>query len=196
MTEKTQTVWHCKVGVIGSAVLPKGADAPMRHAVHEAFSKLTALDPEFIFSGWGATLTEPELAVVENRLPREGNVMPQRNDGGPAFPIPCQDDRDCGPRFENGYGGMSLRQYAAIKLRVPDSGTDWLDNMIRQSLRTDLASKALAALIAEPQWENSRTSLLAQIYGGNVSDGVVIEQVFAEVSYTIADALLAARERS
>ena len=33
--------------------------------------------------------------------------------------------------------GMSLRQYAAIKLKVPDSGTDWLDDMIRQSLKDD-----------------------------------------------------------
>lgn len=34
-------------------------------------------------------------------------------------------------------GGMSLRQYAAITLKVPDSGTDWLDDMIRQSLLAD-----------------------------------------------------------
>jgi hypothetical protein len=30
---------------------------------------------------------------------------------------------------------MTLRQYAAIKLKVPNSGTDWLDDMIRESLR-------------------------------------------------------------
>ena len=29
--------------------------------------------------------------------------------------------------------GMTLREYAAIKLRVPKSGTDWLDEMILQA---------------------------------------------------------------
>ena len=41
----------------------------MRQAVEEAFKQLTGDWPEFIFSGWGAELTEAELAVVENRMP-------------------------------------------------------------------------------------------------------------------------------
>jgi hypothetical protein len=32
---------------------------------------------------------------------------------------------------------MSLRVYAAIHLRVPDSGVTWLDDMIRRSRRLD-----------------------------------------------------------
>lgn len=40
--------------------------------------------------------------------------MTQRSDGGPAYPIPCQFDVSCGPRFESGYGGMSLRDAAAL----------------------------------------------------------------------------------
>jgi hypothetical protein len=32
---------------------------------------------------------------------------------------------------------ISLRVYAAIHLRVPDSGIDWLDKMIRRSRRLD-----------------------------------------------------------
>lgn len=43
---------------------------------------------------------------------------------------------------------MSLRQYAAIKLRVPNSGTDWLDEMIRQSMRNELAAQAMQTLIS------------------------------------------------
>jgi homogentisate 1,2-dioxygenase len=39
--------------------------------------------------------------------------------------------------------GMTMRQYAAIKLKVPNSGTDWLDEMIRTSLRDDIAAKAM-----------------------------------------------------
>jgi hypothetical protein len=34
--------------------------------------------------------------------------------------------------------GMTLREYAAIKLKVPDSGTDWLDDMIRKSNEFDM----------------------------------------------------------
>ena len=62
--------------------------------------------------------------------------MSKVNDGGPAFPS----NRDMR------YGGMTLRQYAAIKLRVPNSGADWLDEMIRTSLRDDLAAKAMQGM--------------------------------------------------
>jgi hypothetical protein len=58
--------------------------------------------------------------------------MSNTNTGGPAFPT---------PRYERGdmYSlGMTLRQYAAIKLKVPDSGTDWLDDMIRKSNEFDM----------------------------------------------------------
>ena len=37
---------------------------------------------------------------------------------------------------------ISLRTYAAIHLRVPDSGIDWLDEMIRQSRELDSAGAA------------------------------------------------------
>jgi hypothetical protein len=35
---------------------------------------------------------------------------------------------------------MSLRVYAAIQLRVPDSGIEWLDEMIRRSRELDARS--------------------------------------------------------
>jgi hypothetical protein len=54
-----------------------------------------------------------------------------KNDGGPAFPVP--DSHDANGQVQYGANGMSLRQYAAIHLRVPDSGNDWLDDMIRKS---------------------------------------------------------------
>jgi len=50
--------------------------------------------------------------------------MSNTKTGGPAFPLFAA----------TGYAGMTLRQYAAIHLKVPDSGTDWLDDMIRQSM--------------------------------------------------------------
>ena len=38
----------------------------------------------------------------------------QINDGGPAFPLPVE-DQQCRSRFESSYGGMSLRDYFAAK---------------------------------------------------------------------------------
>jgi len=80
-----------------------------------------------------------------------------------AFPNPHRTDQT----------GMTLRQYAAIKLKVPDSGVDWLDEMIRQSLKDDFATKAMQALLGyeESTLEND-----------------------AEVAYEMADAMLKARE--
>lgn len=60
-------IWFCKIGEVGS--VSKGADAPMRQAVIAAYKELTGADPSFLFSGWGAELTESERAVVEDREP-------------------------------------------------------------------------------------------------------------------------------
>jgi hypothetical protein len=62
-------VWYCKIGDIPRHLLPPGSDCPMRDAVEAAFQRLTDRESDYIFSGWAATLTEGELAVVENREP-------------------------------------------------------------------------------------------------------------------------------
>lgn len=48
------------------------------------------------------------------------------------------------------YSGLSAKQYAAIHLRVPNSETDWLDAMIRESLLTEIAAKVMAVLVTSP----------------------------------------------
>jgi hypothetical protein len=62
-------IWSCKIGETAS--VPSGADLPMREAVARAYEEITGESPVFIFSGWGAELTEPERAVVENREPHQ-----------------------------------------------------------------------------------------------------------------------------
>jgi len=52
----------------------------------------------------------------------------------PARPIPTQHDF-AGEVLSQGWLGLKAKEYAAIHLRVPDSGTDWLDAMIRRSNR-------------------------------------------------------------
>lgn len=61
-------IWKCKIGEV--ADVPTGSDLPMREAVARAYKEITGQEPVFIFSGWGGELTEPERAVVENRLPQ------------------------------------------------------------------------------------------------------------------------------
>lgn len=56
--------WECKIGEIPNALLPKGADAPMRQAVERAYEELTGRSPDFILSGWGAELTRDEREAV------------------------------------------------------------------------------------------------------------------------------------
>ena len=58
-------IWDCKIGRIDDGRLCDGADAPMRRAVREAYTRLTGQEPNFIFSGWGATLTPIEQEIVD-----------------------------------------------------------------------------------------------------------------------------------
>lgn len=58
-------IWECKIGETAS--VPNGADFPMRIAIRKAYIEVTGHEPTFIFSGWGAELTEGERAVVEEK---------------------------------------------------------------------------------------------------------------------------------
>ncbi|UXC34814.1 hypothetical protein [Cupriavidus gilardii] len=91
-------------------------------------------------------------------------------DGEPAFP--CQAEG----WTRSDASGLTARQYAAIHLRVPDSGTDWLDDMIRKAQRDEFAAKAMQGLCANDGYNNHPPATIAN------------------EAYGIADAMLAARE--
>jgi len=97
-----------------------------------------------------------------------------QDNGGPAFPCPAYTYPN--GEINHGEGGMTLRQYAAIKLRTPDSGTDWLDDMIRASLRDGFAAKALAGMLSD-------------------SEVMGTPKEFADRSYALADAMLQASKQ-
>ncbi len=88
--------------------------------------------------------------------------MSNTNTGGPAFP------RD---HAHEGHNGLTACEYAAIQLKVPDSGTDWLDDMIRAAQRNELAAQAMNAFLSR--------------------DGSTLGQD-AEAAYMMADAMLKA----
>ncbi len=100
--------------------------------------------------------------------------MTARDDGGQAFPTGYPSHRS--------QHGMSLRAYAAIKLCVPDSGLDWLDDMIRQAQRDRFAERAIAGIL-----------------GGGFADTIPHDDLnggrdAAAFAYQYADAMIAARK--
>lgn len=104
-------------------------------------------------------------------------IAKHANNGRPAFPIAdpfsvkCPSTDEEALRLRN---GMTLREYAAIKLRVPESGTDWLDEMIRKSVRDEFAAKAMQAYIS--------------------LDNLRDDDLVALCSYGLADTMLRERE--
>lgn len=75
--------------------------------------------------------------------------------------------------------GMYLREYAAITLKVPNSGIDWLDDMIRQAKRDEFAGMALQGNLAH--------------YGvGDITRPDYAEWS-ARSAYELADAMMKAR---
>jgi hypothetical protein len=87
--------------------------------------------------------------------------------GGAAFPIPHSNE----PGAYEAETGMSLREYAAITLRVPNSGTDWLDDMIRESRRMDFAGQALAGEYTK--WDNPNS---VAFFVNEVADAMLAER--------------------
>jgi len=61
----------------------------------------------------------------------------------PAFPLASDITKD-----DVFHHGLTSRQYAAIKLRVPHSGAKWLDEMIIESIRDDFALAVLNESLA------------------------------------------------
>ena len=53
--------------------------------------------------------------------------------------------------------GMSLRQYAAIHLRQPDSGLGWLDEMIARAKRDDVVSTTAGEIAATQETDHAQT---------------------------------------
>lgn len=69
-------------------------------------------------------------------------------ENGPAFPVARVTINGVSEveGFEAYGPGLTAREYAAIRLKVPDSGESWLDAMIVKSRRDDLAAKAMVVL--------------------------------------------------
>lgn len=91
-----------------------------------------------------------------------------------AFPLP--DIYHPNGEIEYGSSGLTKREYAAIHLRVPKSGNEELDEMIREAQRNEMAARAMHGLLAGPRDRPD---------GQNMT-----EEWASEASYIIADAML------
>ena len=109
--------------------------------------------------------------------------MTVKNDGGPAFPRPRQVIQGM-PDIDKGAEGMSLRVYAAIKLKQPDSGIDWLDEMILKTKRDEVAAKAMQGLISACNSDGIWTGCGDKKMNDNM----------AITAYMVADSMLKAGE--
>lgn len=104
-------------------------------------------------------------------------------DGGPAFP---------GKAYQEGrlaaelalHPGMSLRDYACIKLKVPESDREWLNELIVKSLRNEFAEMAMDGV-------QQMICLLAK--AGDTEKANV--RSIVKECYEYADAMLKEREK-
>ena len=101
----------------------------------------------------------------------------KKETGGQAFPS-IHVKYTCGSLITKHIPGMTLREYAAIELRIPDSGVDWLDEMIAKAERRDIATKAMQGLIIKFSGAAGYTSVH-----------------IAKDAYTIADSVLKERDK-
>lgn len=110
----------------------------------------------------------------------------QISNGGPAFPGQWYDFQPCTGEqvVREQWGGMSLRTYAAIHLGVPQSEHEWLNDMIRESQRNELAKAAMQGWAA-----NEATK------GPHSMQSSDAGYMFAKQCLHMADAMLAEQEK-
>ena len=140
---RAEACWTCKIGPTVHAQLPSGADLPMREAVAAAFKAVTGHDCEAIFSGWGGRFREPELAVIEYRLP------------DPRHPDIVEADALSALTAERAENERLRAQVAALvavvdEIRKADVVLAWEPSNARKIIRR-LATDAAAALAKAKQ---------------------------------------------
>jgi hypothetical protein len=98
-----------------------------------------------------------------------------------AFPVRNRWD-SANESFDLESPGMTLKQYAAIHLKVPRSGDPEIDGMIRESRRLDFAGQALAGISAK-------------VYRTKDYNGPFVFEDIANEARLMADAMLAEWEK-
>ena len=153
-------VWFCKIGPAPSAI-PSGGDWPMRQAVQHAFNEMFGQGAQAVFSGWGGHFTEPEQAVIENRMPRP-----------PASPSPAQ------PGCTSTRSGLCLEHGTdhAAQPEAQGPPTGYVDRTIRmpKGLEDELLDAAARKVEAQGAvawcWHNSDGDCLAHTHKARTAE--------------------------
>lgn len=82
--------------------------------------------------------------------------------------------------------GMTLQQYAAIHLKVPNSGEEWLDEIIREARRLDYVGMALQSLLSA----EGAVMLLGKNPTAKLFNDQTAAKAYASGAYKLADALM------
>lgn len=106
-----------------------------------------------------------------------------------AFPFEQIHQRMGGiPSSWTNHDGLIKREYAAIKLRVPDSGEKWLDEMIKKANRRDTACAAMHSIISDS--EHRKHLLMDSMSRHFNPEELSIEGFLVKKAYKYADELL------
>ncbi len=74
--------------------------------------------------------------------------------------VPFDDVKDMAAIPDLEQPGFTQRQLAAIELRAPDSGLDWLDKMIEQSRHYEAALCAMRGMLGNPEAPGSVATIV------------------------------------
>jgi len=105
----------------------------------------------------------------------------------PAFPVTFRHERIDGSVTMQEWEGMRLQEYAAIHLKVPESGTPWLDEMIQKARRDEFAKAAMNGIISNHQ-------LMYNIDMASKKHTVDTALIVSETALSLADALIKAAD--
>ncbi len=103
--------------------------------------------------------------------------MTERNHSATGFSIEGNERLGWVPEAVH---GLEAAEYAAIHLRVPKSGNPWLDEMIAEANRRDLAANILQGLVSNPMHR--------KIYKGD--SYLMNAEIYTEQSVEFADKLI------
>ncbi len=113
--------------------------------------------------------------TIPTTQPDDGEEMRHPPGEAPAYPTTIGKDSE-GNLWQA--HGFRQQEIAAIRLKVPNSGTDWLDDMIRESLLDEFAGQVLAGIRANSDMYQD-----------------VISEDMRKLAWEDADAMLAEKQR-
>ena len=84
----------------------------------------------------------------------------QNEEQEPVFPIE-----------HHGIEGMRQLDYACIHLKVPKTGKPWLDALITESLRNEMAGRAMQGILCNNQVDSAKLQYAKMVY--KIADAMI-----------------------